>query len=379
VSSIHKQPNGRWRARYRDSNGRTRSRTFDRKADAQKFLERTGTSIQRGEWRDPRRQLITFAQWAKEWSASLGDIRESTKRTYQIEVDKHLLPTWGDVPLGRIDPLAIQQWLAAELAVRTTAAVVKSYRMFRIILRSAIEMDILVRDPCAGVKVPKAVRHEMRFLTADQVEDLADTINPAYRVLVFVLAYGGLRWGEAAGLRRRHVDLLARQLVIVEQLIELPGGGHQSGPPKSKAEVRRVTLPGFICEELAAQLAARPQPAPDGLVFVNTHGGPLRRSTFRRNAWLPAIKRLDLTGLRPHDLRHTAVALAIAEGAHPVAIQKRLGHADVATSLGLYGHLFPSLDGQIADGMNATRARVLAERDSGPVVIRMPTAGPAGV
>ena len=95
---------------------------------------------------------------------------------------------------------------------------------------------------------------------------------------------------------------------------------------------------------------------------MNTRGGALLRSSFRNNAWLPAIGRLGLDGLRPHDLRHTVVALAIAEGAHPVAIQKRLGHADIATSLGLHGHLFPSLDERIAAGLDATRARVVEDR-----------------
>jgi integrase len=283
------------------------------------------------------------------------------------------LPAWGPVALGRIDPLAIQQWLASELDNRTTAAVVKSYRMFRLILRYALQMGVLARDPCAGVRVPRPVHHEMRFLDVGQQEDLAETVGPFYRALVFVLAYGGLRWGEAAGLRRHNIDLLARQVVVVEQLVELPGGGHRFGPPKSKAGARRVTLPAFVCDELATQLASRSQPEPDELVFVNTRGGPLRRSTFRRNVWLPAITRLGLVGLRPHDLRHTAVAFAIAEGAHPVAIQKRLGHADVATSLGLYGHLFQSLDAQIADGMNTTRTRVMAERDRRSVVVQMPT------
>lgn len=130
-----------------------------------------------------------------------------------------------------------------------------------------------------------------------------------------------------------------------------------------------MTLPAFVCEELAQHMAERSQPGPDGLVFVNNRGGAIHRSTFRRNVWLPAIEKLSFAGLRPHHLRHTAVALAIAEGAHPVAIQKRLGHADVATSLGLYGHLFPSLDGEIAAGMDVTRARILEERGRRRVVV----------
>jgi integrase len=301
VSSIDRRPNGRWRARYRDPNGRSRSRTFDRKVDARRFLERTGTAIQRGEWRDTQRQRITFSVWAEQWWASLGSIRESTRITYKTEVERHLLPAWGPVVLGRIDPLAIQQWLSSELDNRTTAAVVKSYRMFRLILRYALQMGVLARDPSGGVRVPRPVQHEMRFLDVGPVEDLAEAVGPFYRALVFVLAYGGLRWGEAAGLRRHNIDLLARQVIIVEQLVELPGGGHRFGPPKSEAGVRRVDPASLrlrrVDNAVGLTLAARRRrarlreyprrPAPplhlsaQRLAAGHFHAGPRRIQTAR--------------------------------------------------------------------------------------------------
>jgi hypothetical protein len=61
---IERRPNGRWRARYRDPDGRPRSQTFDRKGDAERFLQRNGTAIQRGEWIDPHLRRVLFAEWA---------------------------------------------------------------------------------------------------------------------------------------------------------------------------------------------------------------------------------------------------------------------------------------------------------------------------
>lgn len=89
-----------------------------------------------------------------------------------------------------------------------------------------------------------------------------------------------------------------------------------------------------------------------GIVFPSPLGEPLRRSNFTRRVWTPATDALGLQGLRFHDLRHTAVALAIRQGAHPKAIQERMGHSSVTVTLDRYGHLYEGLDGRIADGLD---------------------------
>src|SRR3954452_12406926 len=81
---------------------------------------------------------------------------------------------------------------------------------------------------------------------------------------------------------------------------------------------------------------------------------PMRRSNFRRRIWLPAVAQAGLDGLRFHDLRHTAVALGIAQGAHRKAIQERMGHSSIQVTLDRYGHLFPGLDEALTDGLEAT-------------------------
>jgi integrase len=82
---------------------------------------------------------------------------------------------------------------------------------------------------------------------------------------------------------------------------------------------------------------------------------------MRGRFWYPACD--EALGRRPriHDLRHTAVALAIDQGAHAMAIKERMGHADITTTLGRYGHVLPSLEEQIVDGLEAARAEALAE------------------
>ncbi|MHB1929833.1 MAG: tyrosine-type recombinase/integrase [Acidimicrobiales bacterium] len=118
----------------------------------------------------------------------------------------------------------------------------------------------------------------------------------------------------------------------------------------------------FLVDLLDEQPATRSQAGLDGLVFVTKEGEPLRRGNFRRTYWLPATARAGLAGLRFHDLRHTAVTLVIANGAHAKAIQQRMGHSSVTITLDRYGHLLPALDDQMADGLERMYRLAVAER-----------------
>lgn len=113
-------------------------------------------------------------------------------------------------------------------------------------------------------------------------------------------------------------------------------------------------LPAGVAELLAEHLVTYSGPGEDGLVFPNRAGNPIHPSSFNTAHWKPAKAQVGLDGLRFHDLRHTAVALAIAQGAHPKAIQARMGHSSVQVTLDRYGHLFPELDADIADGLDKT-------------------------
>jgi integrase len=112
-----------------------------------------------------------------------------------------------------------------------------------------------------------------------------------------------------------------------------------------------VSIPSALAEVLAAHLE-RPMVSRSGLVFPSPLAEPLRRSNFTRRVWAPATRSVGLTGLRFHDMRHTAVALAIDQGAHPKAIQERMGHNSITVTLDRYGHLYEGLDNAIADGLD---------------------------
>jgi integrase len=205
----------------------------------------------------------------------------------------------------------------------------------------------------------------MRFLTPEEVGRLADSIHPRYRALVLVGGYGGLRLGELAGLRPHRVDLLRGRVEVAEIAVEVRGRLHY-GPPKTKAGRRSVSLPRTVVRELESHLKAW---AGKEFVFTAPEGGPMRTTAFRRRFWQPAVLGAALPHafvqggtdgicncglprdalahdrpLRPHDLRHTAVAIWIAAGANPKEIAVRAGHTSVSFTLDRYGHLFPDHD-----------------------------------
>ena len=182
----------------------------------------------------------------------------------------------------------------------------------------------------------------MRFSTVAEVRRLAAAVGPSYRALILLGAYGGLRIGEMAGLRRKRLDLTAGVVEVAEVVTEMHGHLYL-GSPKTAAGRRRVGLPRVVVEALQEHLAAQ-SVEPDGFVFARSNGAPLRTANFRTRVWRPATHAAGLEGLRIHDLRHTAVAPWIAAGAGPKEVATRAGHTSVSFTLDRYGHLYPEAD-----------------------------------
>lgn len=128
-----------------------------------------------------------------------------------------------------------------------------------------------------------------------------------------------------------------------------------------------MSLPAFLRDMLTDHLKTLPGGIdPEALVFTNPAGGPIHQVAWLRTHFKPAAKLAvpERPGLRFHDLRHTAASLLIAHGAHPKAIQERLGHASITTTLDRYGHLMPGLDTALMAGLDAPHAAASAPPDS---------------
>jgi integrase len=340
--------NGRYRARYRDPLGRVTSTTFDRKADAQRFLAEMETEKARGSWIDPRHADLPLAQWSAEFLALARRLSPSTQETYRRDLNKYVPPALGAYRLGALPPDEIENWLNDELQSGIAASSVhRHYRTLRRVLQVAVDKQKILANPCDRVEPPRVPKREMVFLDWEQAVALAEAHSDRFRALIYLAVDSGMRWSELIGLRRAKLDLRLHKVRVTEQLIRLESGEWVRKEPKTPASVRSITISSVTAELLAEHLERFASTGTDGLVFPNAADHPIAAASFWNNHFSRA-QRTSGVNCRFHDLRHSSVALAIAEGAHPKAIQARMGHSSINVTLDRYGHLFPELDQAIA-------------------------------
>jgi integrase len=272
-------------------------------------------------------------------------IEPATADLYRYLLRKHIVPRFGPMPVGQITTVEVQAWLADRYRTTLSAnSVAKAYRVLRGALDGAVDAGLIFRNPCTIKGAGTEREQEMQIATPEQVAALAAAVGPRLEALVFTAGYGGLRWGELAGLRRRDVDLDACTLSVTHKLGEV-NGTLSDGPPKSEAGRRILGVPSFVARSLATHIDLSSLPGDDGLAIPSVEGTPMRRSNFRRRVWDPATAEVGMNEFRFHDLRHTAATLAAASGTSLKALMARIGHASAAAAL-RYQHM---IDGQDAD------------------------------
>jgi integrase len=365
LAYIEKRGPHRYRVRYAGPDGRERSKTYKRRTDAELFATKVEADLSRGEWTDPKLGRIKLADWVTIWERTeLVDLRATTRALNIGVVRNHILPRFGAWPIGRIRTIDVQQMVADErgAARLSNSAIRRHVFVLSTILAAAVRDGRLARNACADVRLPAEQPRGMRFLEPQAISALASAVRPQYyRPLILTAAFVGLRWGELAGLRVDKVDVLRRTIRVDEQLVDV-GGRLTFGPPKTKAGIRSVAIPASLADVLGAHVATPPARA-SGLVFPTPSGTPMRRGNFGK-VWRRACADAgfdggSLDGLVFHELRHTAAALAIAEGAHPLAIKERLGHSSISVTMDTYGGLFPRLDEAIAEALDTPLRRAL--------------------
>ncbi len=215
------------------------------------------------------------------------------------------------------------------------------HRILAGIVKAAVRDRRIVASPCEGTKLPKVHRQRVEPMTLEAVQALTEAIPERYRALVTLAAGTGLRQGEVFGLTVDRIDFLRRQLTVDRQLVTMPDRAPYLAPPKTQASVRVVPLPQVVVEAVAVHLATWPT---DQSIFTTELGDPIRRTAFSERIWRPALKRVGLSGVTMHGLRHFYASLLIRHGESVKTVQGRLGHASAAETLDTYSHLWPNSD-----------------------------------
>jgi integrase len=365
VASIERRPDGKWRTRWREHpGGPQRTRHFDRKVDAEQFLDGIRGDLVRGSYVDPMAGRILFGDYARIWQAAQVH-RVTTVVQVESHLRRHILPFFGERPLASVRYSEVQAWVRDRSTVLAPATVEVVYRYVAATFKAAVEDRVIAASPCRGVRLPKKRRVEVVPLETAAVLDLVEAVPTRYRALVALAAGAGLRQGEAFGVTMPHVDFLRRTLRVEQQLILVPGREPFLAPPKTEASRRTVPLPQVVVEALARHLADF-EVGPDGEMFLDDGGRRLRRNRFGESVWRPAVQRVGLpVGTGFHDLRHYYASLLIRHGESVKVVQSRLGHASATETLDTYAHLWPDSEDrtrQAVDSVLGASGDLLGDR-----------------
>jgi integrase len=356
-----------WQATYRGPDGRERTKTFRLRVEAEGWVSDELSSLRQGTWIDPRAGLITFRTYAEQWRA-VQVHRPSTAAQVETNLRLHAYPKIGNRPIGAIRPSEVQGWVHGLAETLGPSTVELVYRYAVAIFRAAVADRVIWQNPATGIRLPKAEPKRVEPLDTKVVQAIIEAVPDRYRALVVLAAGTGLRQGECFGLRLDKVDFLRRQLKVDGQLVLLPGAAPVLAPPKTQASYRTVPLPAVVLDALAAHVARYPV-GPDGFLFTNDAGEPIRRTRFSE-VWRSVVKATGApAGTGFHALRHFYASLLIRHGESIKVVQARLGHASAAETLDTYSHLWPDSEDRTrtaVDSVLGTQATADFSRTSTP-------------
>jgi integrase len=335
-----------WRARYLAPNGKQPSRSFKTKREGQEWLRDEIRRIDRSSWIDPSDGKRHYAEHADAWLNGKLKVNEKTRVGYRSLLRSRVLPEFGSTQLRHIRVDSVRSWVAAMDAEGLSASRIRqAHQVLNASLNQAVTDGLIDSNPASGVELSREIRRKLNPLTIDQIEALAsyaEDLQNGSMTLITVLAFSGIRWGEAVALQAARVDPLHQTIHIDTSATEVEGR-LVVGTPKSY-RVRTIVVPKTVSDILAEHMV-RTGRRPGDQVFTAPLGGMLRSANFSRRVWRPATDRLyadypSLEPLRVHDLRHSAASIAISCGANIKVVQRMLGHEKASVTLDVYGHLY---------------------------------------
>jgi integrase len=346
---------------YKDGGKQVYVVTAKRKEDALRAAEEAERSARLGERLDPQKPKTPFDEFAADYLRTQRAGAVGTKEKREVYARRHLTPFFGTTPLGKIDATMARRFVAHLDDKGLGAWSVRGiYGLFQTMMGAAVEEGFIPRSPCTS-SVRKALptltnasRRAKRWLTAEEIERLADAIDERYRAAVLVMGYMGLRRGEIAGLQRSDIDLKKKTLSVNHSLAEV-NGYLELKEPKSASSRRKLEIPDFLVSDLRNHKLAF---AAKDYVFASPEGGPIRPGQWVDRFFTPTVKAAGLEPLTPHQLRHSAVALLIKQGAHPKEIQAWCGHSNFQMTMDVYGHLFPEQNLQLVKKLDEDVRRI---------------------
>ena len=315
---VRKNKNG-YVACYRDRAGKIhtlKGEVFKHERDARSAAYAAETKAQATR----TSSTITWGEWSKTW-LSQRTVAPSTAREDEKRINTHIAPRWADVRLSGITREDLKAWRTELRAGRTVGTVNRVLSLMSKSLTDAVDSEVLDYNPAKGLMISEGQATHERFLTKDEIQNIAGELSPRWSILTLVLAYTGMRWGEAKvhavpGITKKRLDRKRGML----QIAEVWDDKNDQMKPYPKGKTRRsVPVPPWLVELIPE----------DGL--LSPLGAMPQNNNYRR-ALNIAADSLSIERFRVQDLRHTFASWLIQGGVPVEEVRRLMGHQSILTT-----------------------------------------------
>ena len=298
-------------------------------------------------------EVVRVGDWIENWieKHKAPKLAPATLTSYRNNFRLHIKPYLGNIPLKKLSTYHIQRCLDA--IGGSCSTFVKNYNIVHGALEKAVELGMILRNPCKGVTFPEDDTETMRVLTKDEQERFIKELDGEYyRPMFLMYLYSGLRLGEGIPLTWEDIDLEKRTIRVNKKaIVRHDYNSHTAKLEvqdfcKTKSSRRKVVITAGLVEVLKAHKAERMKQAEkvgrewseSDLAFPNTRG----KMVYSRNLQTGLEKifaRAGIEGATMHTLRHTYATRCFEAGVDIKAVSEQLGHANVKTTYNIYVHL----------------------------------------
>jgi integrase len=346
-----------WDAR----SGKRLYRTFPSLAAARSWRSDALVAVRKGSLRPSQRMTVqeaaeTLLDGMRDGSIRTrggGNYRATTIQQAERSLRLHVLPVFGRMRVDRIDTPALRDFVAGmQRDGKDGGTVLSAMQPLRLILKQAVYAGQLAASPAQGLGVRGCNRRTDVVTDPQHAEQLLAALEPADRVIYATAFYAGLRRGELRALRWRHVDL-AGGTIRVEESVSCDQ--REPGLVKSDASRRSVPIIAALRDQLIEYRMRCGEPSFEAFVFGDGDV-PFTPATIRRRAarsWKAAM----LEPVALHSARHTFASILIAAGVNAKALTTYVGHASIATTMDVYGHLMAGAENEAVNLVDAYLAR----------------------
>lgn len=354
----------KWKYRYKyyNSLGERKEATksgFATEKAAYKALLQVQVKNANGQTREIEHSSMKIKEWVEIWYSTYeGDWKTNTKVQRRDIINNQIIPLIGNYKLNKLNLATYKRVYINELLKTYKGSTVELFHsIFMIALNAAVENEILDRNRLRSISIPKSTKKE-NFLNEDELHKLIETAKNTENIttytLIVLLAYSGMRVGEALGLTEE--DLFFDKSFVA---INRTRDGRGVHTPKTTRSIRKIKLDPIVMKQLKKYLLwVKKEKLQYGMIHRPTDFlfcsyqtmGPLSPNStsylFKR-----VCERAGIKHISPHGLRHTHATLLLKDGKQVISVAKRLGNTPDMVS-NVYGHVLDSMEDDLVDSFS---------------------------